>query len=116
MKFKEVDEAHHADHLCEISRKDMAKVDELSREPKFRCINCGRLANSEKSLCNPKSLDKNELVALAHDDANHSNHLCEMSKKHADIDALVADPKFRCANCGKVAHSEKNLCNPRKLK
>ena len=29
---------------------------------------------------------------------------------------LVSEPKFICQNCGRVANSKKNLCNPESIK
>jgi hypothetical protein len=44
----------------------------------------------------------------------HSGHLCVLvsQKKFEEIKALVRGPKHICFNCGRVADSEKNLCNP----
>jgi hypothetical protein len=48
----------------------------------------------------------------------HAGHLCVLvsEKRFSDIKPLVQNPKFLCFNCGRVADSEKNLCNPMPLK
>ena len=48
---------------------------------------------------------------------NHKGHLCvlESEKKFDEIKKLVLSPKFICFNCGRVADSERNLCNPMPL-
>lgn len=111
------DDANHANHFCELSKRDMEEVDRLTRDPKFRCLNCGRLANSASSVCTPRGLTPEAIEELRHDEANHPNHLCEVFiKDKKEYARLTDDPKYRCANCGRVAHSAKSLCNPRELK
>lgn len=48
---------------------------------------------------------------------NHDGHLCVLvSKKQFDtIRTLVKEPKVICFNCGRVADSGDNLCNPMPL-
>ena len=47
----------------------------------------------------------------------HKGHLCVLASEERleDIRELVREPKFICFNCGRVAHSRKNLCNPMAL-
>ena len=47
----------------------------------------------------------------------HKGHLCVLASqsKFDEIRQLVRDPKFICFNCGRVADSDKNLCNPMPL-
>ena len=55
---------------------------------------------------------------MPHDNANHMNHLCEVSKKGINdtYKNSVKGAKFVCGTCGRVAVSDKNLCNPQPLK
>jgi hypothetical protein len=48
---------------------------------------------------------------------DHTGHLCVLvSKGRFDqIRELVLNPRFICFNCGRVADSEQNLCNPMPL-
>lgn len=48
----------------------------------------------------------------------HKGHLCVLvgERKFDKIRELVRNPQFMCFNCGRVADSEKNLCNPMPLK
>ena len=52
------------------------------------------------------------------DKAAHTGHLCVLvsEKKFDEIKALVQSPEFICFNCGRVADSKDNLCNPMPLK
>ena len=51
----------------------------------------------------------------------HEQHLCYLQNvgyvqsNLEDFKKLVANPKFICKNCGRVAASDKNLCAPEKL-
>ena len=44
----------------------------------------------------------------------HNGHICLLASRELfeEIKNLTRDPKFICFNCGRVADSEKNLCNP----
>jgi hypothetical protein len=44
----------------------------------------------------------------------HSGHLCVLvsQKKFEEIKGLAKRPRFICFNCGRVADSNRNLCNP----
>jgi len=48
---------------------------------------------------------------------SHKGHLCVLAseKRFEEIKALAAKPKAICFNCGRVANSRKNLCNPMPL-
>jgi len=48
---------------------------------------------------------------------SHKGHLCVLAgaERFEEIKALAAKPKAICFNCGRVAHSPKNLCNPMPL-
>lgn len=48
----------------------------------------------------------------------HKGHLCVLAseQKFDEIKELVNAPKFMCFNCGRVADSKRNLCNPMPLK
>jgi hypothetical protein len=51
-------EKEHPGHLCVLASKGMFdKIKQITKEPRFICFNCGRVADSEKSLCNPMPLD-----------------------------------------------------------
>jgi len=48
----------------------------------------------------------------------HSGHICLLASqdKFEEIKLLTMKPMFLCFNCGRVADSDKNLCNPMPLK
>lgn len=48
---------------------------------------------------------------------NHHGHLCVLAsqKRWDEIKRAVSDPAFICFNCGRVANSDENLCNPMPL-
>jgi hypothetical protein len=44
----------HGGHICLLASKGLfEEIKNLTRDPKFICFNCGRVADSEKNLCNP---------------------------------------------------------------
>ncbi len=49
---------------------------------------------------------------------SHKGHLCVLAsdERFEEIKALTAKPRSICFNCGRVANSPKNLCNPMPLK
>jgi len=48
----------HAGHLCVLaSNEKFEEIKQLTRNPKQICFNCGRVADSDKNLCNPMPLD-----------------------------------------------------------
>jgi hypothetical protein len=49
--------------------------------------------------------------------SGHKGHLCVLASesRFEEIKDLVKSPKFVCFNCGRVADSRKNLCNPMPL-
>ena len=48
----------HTGHLCVlVSQSLFDDIKKLTRRPKFICFNCGRVADSDKSLCNPMPLE-----------------------------------------------------------
>ena len=44
----------------------------------------------------------------------HKQHICKLAEvdKFDDIAGMVKEPQFICANCGRAANGEENLCNP----
>ncbi len=48
----------HLGHLCVLaSAARFEEIKTLTKEPKFICFNCGRVADKETNLCNPMPLD-----------------------------------------------------------
>ena len=48
----------HSGHICVLaSSNKFDLIKEITKKPKHICFNCGRVADSEKNLCNPMSLD-----------------------------------------------------------
>jgi hypothetical protein len=44
----------HRDHVCAMAaRADFQKVSEVAGQPKYVCMNCGRVADVADNLCNP---------------------------------------------------------------
>jgi len=50
--------------------------------------------------------------------AGHKGHLCVLASegKFDEIKERVENPKYMCFNCGRVADSKRNLCNPMPIK
>lgn len=48
---------------------------------------------------------------------DHTGHLCVLVSqgKFDEIRKRVRDPQYICFNCGRVADSDRNLCNPMPL-
>ena len=52
------DEKGHPGHICVLASKGMFdRIKEITKQPKYICFNCGRVADAERSLCNPMPLD-----------------------------------------------------------
>ena len=48
----------HSGHLCVLaSSGKFEEIKELTKDPKYICFNCGRVANSDEHLCNPMPND-----------------------------------------------------------
>ncbi|OGV67038.1 MAG: hypothetical protein A2283_22840 [Lentisphaerae bacterium RIFOXYA12_FULL_48_11] len=60
---------------------------------------------------------ENKIIASKTCEGNHKGHLCVLASENRinEIKELVQGPKFLCFNCGRVADSEQNLCNPMPL-
>jgi len=48
----------------------------------------------------------------------HKGHLCVLASEGRidEIMCLAQNPKYICFNCGRLAKSKKNLCNPMSIK
>ena len=48
----------------------------------------------------------------------HKKHMCSLKKDgaEAEIASLSASPTVKCGNCGALADSPDNVCNPVPLK
>ena len=48
---------------------------------------------------------------------DHQGHLCVLASKDMfeEIKEITRNPQFICFNCGRVANSDNNLCNPMPL-
>jgi hypothetical protein len=60
---------------------------------------------------------KKTVKTAKHKCENHQGHLCVLvsENKIEEIKKLVRNPKQICFNCGRVADSAMNLCNPMPL-
>lgn len=48
----------HTGHLCVLASNGLfEKIKTMTKDPKYICFNCGRVADSERNLCNPMPLD-----------------------------------------------------------
>lgn len=49
----------HSLHICELAHQNkLNQIKQLEQSPYYRCINCGRVADSEENICNPLAIDK----------------------------------------------------------
>jgi len=65
-----------------------------------------------------KKKDKGSKKKKEKDAPGHSKHLCAViagGYGFKQVHALVMDPKFICAKCGRAAAAKRNLCKARKL-
>ena len=44
---------------------------------------------------------------------DHQQHICKLAEvdKFDAITDMIKEPQYLCANCGRAANSEENLCN-----
>lgn len=48
----------HSGHICLLASQDkFDEIKQITKNPRFLCFNCGRVADSEKNLCNPMPLE-----------------------------------------------------------
>jgi len=48
----------HSGHICLLASQDkFEEIKQLTKNPRFLCFNCGRVADSDKNLCNPMPLE-----------------------------------------------------------
>ena len=48
----------HTIHICELASKGKhVEIKEVTKYPKFMCMNCGRVAELDKNLCNPTAIE-----------------------------------------------------------
>lgn len=50
-------------------------------------------------------------------DGDHNGHICVLASqgKFEEIKEITKNPNYICFNCGRVANSKDNLCNPMPL-
>jgi hypothetical protein len=50
-------------------------------------------------------------------EGEHKGHICVLASegKFQDIKKITQNPEYICFNCGRVADSKDNLCNPMPL-
>jgi hypothetical protein len=50
---------NHREHICHLAQnKDLKQIKFAATNPKYVCTNCGRVAESDKNLCNPFAMEK----------------------------------------------------------
>jgi len=48
----------HRGHFCVLASEGrFEQIKRLARKPRFICFQCGRVADSERNLCNPMPLE-----------------------------------------------------------
>lgn len=58
MSEKKCKPGEHKGHICVLASEGrFEEIKQLLKKPKYVCFNCGRVASSEKNLCNPMPLD-----------------------------------------------------------
>lgn len=58
MSEKHVCKGNHEGHICLLaSQSKFDEIKTMTRDPQYICFNCGRVADSDKNLCNPMPLD-----------------------------------------------------------
>ena len=49
----------HQGHICVLASKGFFdQIKEITKNPQYICFNCGRVADSDKNLCNPMSIEE----------------------------------------------------------
>jgi hypothetical protein len=47
----------HAGHICVLAmHQEFEEIKAVTKNPQHICFNCGRVADAEKNLCNPRPL------------------------------------------------------------
>lgn len=58
-KQKHICQGDHAGHICRLAQNnDFQQIADAVKDPKYVCLNCGRVASAEKYLCHPLAIEK----------------------------------------------------------
>ena len=48
----------HQGHICVLASKGLFdQIKEITKNPQYICFNCGRVADSDRNLCNPMLIE-----------------------------------------------------------
>ncbi len=132
-------------HSCQEPIKQTKMSAEQVKNLHFYCINCGRVGETEDTLCQPERLtDKGKALFLntlvkygeAHvcqicgqpvDEPGHIcdlkglPHVCEYcNAKVANLfhvcKGIVENAKYTCRDCGRIAVKKESLCSPERIR
>jgi len=50
---------NHTNHICALAEKNnFEEIKNLTGKPRYVCVNCGRVADDENSICNPFAFER----------------------------------------------------------
>ncbi len=110
--FSEGSYAGNRFYLEKTREEEKGELLEQIRKEADRCVypGVGKLVKHVVYFKVNKALP----LVIAGCTGDHSKHLCELAAngEYEQIQKLAKEPYYMCLNCGRMADSEENLCNP----
>jgi DNA-directed RNA polymerase subunit RPC12/RpoP len=132
-------------HSCQEPVKQAKMGAEQVKKLGFYCINCGRVGETEDTLCQPARLtDKGKALFLSSLVKSGEAHVCQVcgqpvaepghicdlkgmphvceycGKKVTDMfhicKGIVDNAKYTCRDCGRIAVKKESLCSPERIR
>nr|MDO8084491.1 hypothetical protein [Candidatus Sigynarchaeum springense] len=132
-------------HACQEPVKHKKMTIDAVQKLNFYCINCGRVGETEDTLCQPARLtDKGKALflqaALKSGEAHvcqvcgqpvaEPGHICDLKglphtceycgKQVANMfhvcKGIIDNAKYVCRDCGRIAVKKESLCSPERIR